>query len=329
MPYLPIDPKDVGRTYEAVIRVNWQSGKGGVAYIMKTEHGLDLPRRLQIEFSRVVQEHTDTEGGEVDAKTMWSYFAEEYLERTTPLELIRTRIETPEDAEDDRVYDRVDGADRRRRRGARSYAAAATARSPRSARRWRRPGIDVRVLDYVEHALSAGGDARAAAYLECAIGGQVVWGVGIDSSITTASLKAVVSAVNRAGRAAGRRTPWRSWRSACGPIGTTRADPAGSTRSSLDHRHQRCARACTSGGPLHRSGSANNAGAQCLHRARGGEVGGRQAGQPVHPARPRGSRASRHAGEGEPRRPGGREQPDPRRHRRHRQPPHAAPGPRR
>ena len=99
VPYLPIDPKDVGRSYEAVIRVNSQSGKGGVAYIMKTEHGLDLPRRLQIEFSRVVQSHTESEGGEVNAKRRCGgYFADEYLERTAPLEFVRARIETPEDA---------------------------------------------------------------------------------------------------------------------------------------------------------------------------------------------------------------------------------------
>jgi 2-isopropylmalate synthase len=197
VPYLPIDPKDVGRSYEAVIRVNSQSGKGGVAYIMKSEHGLDLPRRLQIEFSKVVQGHTDAEGGEVDAKAMWSYFAEEYLERRTPLELIRTRIETPEDADDTGRYDVVTAAlvvdgENRSLRGSGNGPVAAFCAALHEA------GFDVRVLDYVEHALSAGRDARAAAYLECAIGNQVVWGVGIDSSITTASLKAVVSAVNRA-----------------------------------------------------------------------------------------------------------------------------------
>ncbi|MGS0688570.1 2-isopropylmalate synthase [Nakamurella sp. GG22] len=199
VPYLPIDPKDVGRSYEAVIRVNSQSGKGGVAYIMKTEHGLDLPRRLQIEFSRVVQEHTDTEGGEVGAATMWSYFAEEYLEPTTPLHLIRTRIENPEDAENETIFDRISarivsrGEEQVVHGGGNGPVAAFCSALGEA-------GYDVRVLDYVEHALSAGGDARAAAYLECAIDGQVVWGVGIDSSITTASLKAVVSAVNRAAR---------------------------------------------------------------------------------------------------------------------------------
>ncbi len=203
VPYLPIDPKDVGRNYEAVIRVNSQSGKGGVAYIMKTEHGLDLPRRLQIEFSRVVQEHTDTEGGEVDAKTMFSYFAEEYLERTSPVKLVRTRFETPEEA--DHPFDKisatvVSNGEEVTASGAGNGPVAAFCQALTSI------GHDVRVLDYVEHALSAGGDARAAAYLECAIDGQVVWGVGIDSSITTASLKAVVSAVNRSAAVAARGT---------------------------------------------------------------------------------------------------------------------------
>ena len=194
VPYLPIDPHDVGRSYEAVIRVNSQSGKGGVAYIMKTEHGLDLPRRLQIEFSRVVQNVTDTAGGEVGPNAMWTYFAEEYLERSEPVRLIRSRLDTGDDDEPDRLEARivVDGEEQVvNGRGNGPVAAFCAALGT--------AGVDVRVLDYVEHALSAGGDAKAAAYLECAIDGQVVWGVGIDSSIMTASLKAVVSAVNRAG----------------------------------------------------------------------------------------------------------------------------------
>ena len=195
VPYLPIDPKDVGRSYEAVIRVNSQSGKGGVAYIMKTEHGLDLPRRLQIEFSRVVQGYTESEGGEVDAKAMWRYFAQEYLETTQPLQFIRAGIESPEDASEgiDTLAARiVVNGQESVRRGQGNGPVAAFCNILAEA------GYDVRVLDYVEHALSSGGDARAAAYLECAIDGQVLWGVGIDSSITRASLKAIVSAVNRA-----------------------------------------------------------------------------------------------------------------------------------
>ena len=194
VPYLPIDPHDVGRSYEAVIRVNSQSGKGGVAYIMKSEHGLDLPRRLQIEFSRVVQQVTDAEGGEVGPAAMWTYFTDEYLTRTSPVELIRARTVTDEDEDRDRLAARVivDGAEQVVR-GVGNGPVAAFCDAMSSI------GVDVRVLDYVEHALSAGGDARAAAYLECAIGGKVVWGVGVDSSITTASIKAVVSAINRAG----------------------------------------------------------------------------------------------------------------------------------
>ncbi len=198
VPYLPIDPRDVGRSYEAVIRVNSQSGKGGVAYIMKTEHGLDLPRRLQIEFSKVVQQHTDSEGGEVSPAAMWGFFDEEYLSRTQPIEFIRGRIETPEDAagEIDTLAAKVvvDGQDQLLRgTGNGPVAAYCDVLS--------QLGYDVRVLDYVEHALSAGGDARAAAYLECAIGPTVLWGVGIDSSITRASLKAITCAVNRAAAA--------------------------------------------------------------------------------------------------------------------------------
>ncbi len=199
VPYLPVDPKDIGRSYEAVIRVNSQSGKGGVAYIMKTEHGLDLPRRLQIEFSKVVQGFTDSSGGEVTPAAMYDYFSAEYLQRTAPIELVRARVtgdERPDDGNQDTVTARitVDGVEQEvSGRGNGPVAGFCDALSG--------IGDDVRVLDYVEHALSAGGDARAAAYLECAIDGMVLWGVGVDSSITTASLKAVVSAVNRAAAA--------------------------------------------------------------------------------------------------------------------------------
>ena len=161
---------------------------------MKTEHGLDLPRRLQIEFSRVVQNATDTAGGEVDAKAMWTYFAHEYLDRTDPVRCSGPDSDTRDEDTSDRT--RAHGSCRRRGAGRERPRQRAGRRVLRGAGHGRH---DVRVLDYVEHALSAGGDAKAAAYLECAIDGQVVWGVGIDSSIITASLKAVVSAVNRAG----------------------------------------------------------------------------------------------------------------------------------
>jgi 2-isopropylmalate synthase len=191
VPYLPIDPKDVGRTYEAVIRVNSQSGKGGVAYVMRTEHNLDLPRRLQIEFSQVVQRHTDDVGGEVEPARMWEIFSADYLQPATPLALnsVRTsRVAGGRDALEVAVY--LDGEHRvLTGEGTGPIDAFVTALAT--------VGIDVRVLDYAEHALSSGGDAAAAAYVECAIGDTVLWGVGIDPNIVTASLRAVVSAVNR------------------------------------------------------------------------------------------------------------------------------------
>jgi 2-isopropylmalate synthase len=192
VPYLPIDPKDVGRTYEAVIRVNSQSGKGGVAYIMKTEHNLDLPRRLQIEFSQVVQAKTDSEGGEVTPEEMWSVFSGEYLVPDRPLRLNAVHTSSAageQDALQVGLY--VDG-ERTEVEGRGNGPVSAFVDALGSL------GYDVRVLDYHEHAMSAGGDASAAAYLECAVGDRVLWGVGIDPNIVTASLKAVVSAVNRA-----------------------------------------------------------------------------------------------------------------------------------
>jgi 2-isopropylmalate synthase len=198
-PYLPIDPKDVGRSYEAVIRVNSQSGKGGVAYILKTEHKLDLPRRAQIEFSRVVQERTDAEGGEMAPETIWTVFADEYLRRETPLQLdsVHTSSAAGEkDALTVNVY--VDG-EMRTLEGVGNGPIAAFVNAINELPH----DLDVRVLDYAEHALSSGGDAIAAAYVECTVtkpGGDaaVLWGVGLDPNIVTASLKAVISAVNRA-----------------------------------------------------------------------------------------------------------------------------------
>ena len=192
-PYLPIDPKDVGRTYEAVIRVNSQSGKGGVAYVMKSEHKLDLPRRLQIEFSRVVQEQTDGAGGEMTSAAIWDAFQQEYLAPVTPLRLNSVHTSSAAGEMDQltvNVY--VDGE---------IHELQGTGNGPIAAFVTAINGLpdnfDVRVLDYHEHALSAGGDAIAAAYVECAVGDQVLWGVGLDANIVTASLKAVISAVNR------------------------------------------------------------------------------------------------------------------------------------
>jgi 2-isopropylmalate synthase len=192
VPYLPIDPKDVGRSYEAVIRVNSQSGKGGVAYVMKTEHKLDLPRRLQIEFSQVIQARTDASGGEVTPAQMWEVFEAEYLARRTPVAL-NSHHTSSADGEDDQLDVNVYlGEEKRALTGRGNGPIAAFVDALASV------GYDVRVLDYAEHALSEGGDARAAAYVECAIGERILWGVGIDANIVTASLKAVVSAVNRA-----------------------------------------------------------------------------------------------------------------------------------
>ncbi|MBP2705507.1 2-isopropylmalate synthase [Microbispora sp. RL4-1S] len=193
VPYLPIDPKDIGRTYEAVIRVNSQSGKGGVAYIMKADHQLDLPRRLQIEFSRVIQAHTDAEGGEVTAADMWRMFQREYLVAGPRLELIAHRA-TSELGEEDMLscVVRIDGKIRQIT-GAGNGPVSAFEDALTSA------GIDVRVLTYAEHALGAGGDARAAAYVECEVDGVAVWGAGIDDNIVTATLMGIVSAINRRG----------------------------------------------------------------------------------------------------------------------------------
>jgi 2-isopropylmalate synthase len=191
VPYLPIDPRDVGRTYEAVIRVNSQSGKGGVAFIMKAEHQMDLPRRLQIEFSRVIQARTDAEGGEVTPAQMWEAFSAEYL-APGRVALQAQHTSSAVDAKDALTVEvSVDGAGRQIE-GAGNGPISAFCDALGSI------GIDVRVLDYTEHALSAGSDAQAAAFVECEVGGQVLWGVGIDTNTVTASLKAVLSAVNRA-----------------------------------------------------------------------------------------------------------------------------------
>jgi 2-isopropylmalate synthase len=192
VPYLPIDPRDVGRTYEAVIRVNSQSGKGGVAYIMKAEHQLELPRRLQIEFSRVIQARTDAEGGEVTPAQMWEAFAAEYLS-AGPVTLRAHHTSSVVDAKDAVTAEvGVDGQ-AREIEGVGNGPISAFCDALGSL------GIGVRVLDYTEHALSAGSDAQAAAYVECEVGGQTRWGVGIDTNTVTASLRAVLSAVNRAG----------------------------------------------------------------------------------------------------------------------------------
>ncbi|MGI9197837.1 MAG: 2-isopropylmalate synthase [Candidatus Nanopelagicales bacterium] len=200
VPYLPIDPKDVGRTYEAVIRVNSQSGKGGVAYIMRTEYKLELPRRLQIEFSQVIQQVTDEEGGEVSPEEMWSVFSAEYLpDPSAPWGRFALKsVKQESDIDGDTTVDvvLVVAGEEVELTGRGNGPVAAFCEALGQHR------IDVRVLDYAEHAMSAGGDATAASYVECAVDGRILWGVGIDPSITTSSLKAIVSAVNRAVREA-------------------------------------------------------------------------------------------------------------------------------
>ncbi|MFL4479139.1 2-isopropylmalate synthase [Paeniglutamicibacter sp. ORCA_105] len=202
VPYLPIDPKDIGRSYEAVIRVNSQSGKGGVAYLLKSEHSLDLPRRAQIEFSGVIQRKTDGEGGEISAAEIWSVFQDEYLPITEGsdaqewgrFKLGSANADTAEDGSFALTATLlIDGVPHRR---------SAAGNGPINAlvNILGNEGVDVRVLDFTEHALSEGGNAAAAAYVEAAVGERVLWGVGMDTNTTMSSLKAVISAVNRAVR---------------------------------------------------------------------------------------------------------------------------------
>ena len=190
VPYLPIDPKDVGRSYEAVIRVNSQSGKGGVAYVLKHEHHLDLPRRMQIEFSRVVQQIADGEGGEISGARIWSLFQDTYLERTGPLRVLGF---TTASGETDRIEVTVEYAG-----STRTLAGEGNGPIAAFVHALGQLDIDARVLDYAEHATGAGEDSQAASYLEVAVGGTVLWGCGVHPSIVTSSLRALVSAVNRA-----------------------------------------------------------------------------------------------------------------------------------
>ena len=200
VPYLPIDPKDLGRGYEAVVRVNSQSGKGGVAYLLKADHALDLPRKLQIEFSGVVQAKTDAEGGEVTSDQIWEIFHDEYLPaHHADNKWGRFELHSTATASDLSGSTRLDVT---LRVGDTSAPAAGTGNGPIAAFLgiMAEHGVEVKLYDYVEHAMSAGGDALAAAYVELNVNGKRLWGVGIDADISTASLKAVVSAVNRAVR---------------------------------------------------------------------------------------------------------------------------------
>ena len=229
VPYLPIDPKDIGRTYEAIIRVNSQSGKGGMAYLLKTNHNLDLPKRLQVEFDKIVQNFADTTKKEVKDEDIWRLFKDEYLPveqsgmtaagvvvgdthdaTLAPwgrLKLLKVAVSSGEDGSDTvlkaRVLDRgvnvgVDESHEREISGIGNGPIAAFLNAVSNL------GIEASVMDYVEHTMSVGTDAMAASYVECQVGEdaetQIIWGVGIDSSITTSALKAIISAINRSQR---------------------------------------------------------------------------------------------------------------------------------
>lgn len=228
VPYLPIDPKDIGRTYEAIIRVNSQSGKGGMAYLLKTNHNLDLPKRLQVEFDKIVQAYADETKKEVKDEDIWRLFKDEYLpveeggataagaivgdhhddglEQWGRLKLLKVSISSGEDGSDTvlkmRLLDRGVTPDaqpvERELSGIGNGPIAAFINALHNL------GVTVSVMDYVEHTMTASTDAMAASYVECQIGEdpetQIIWGVGIDSSIITSSLKAIISAINRSQR---------------------------------------------------------------------------------------------------------------------------------
>jgi 2-isopropylmalate synthase len=196
MPYLPIDPQDLGRSYEAVIRVNSQSGKGGITYLLEKEYGLVLPRRLQMEFSRRVQQVMDLEGRELSAADLWTLFDREYRLERVALGAVkleesgegRMRVQAQATLEHQALVLHGEGNG-----PVDAFVAALRAHT----------GADVQVLDYHEHALGAGAQARAAAYIELRVGTQVLFGAGIDANIVNASLKALLSGVARAGLVAG------------------------------------------------------------------------------------------------------------------------------
>lgn len=194
VPYLPIDPMHTGRNYEAIIRVNSQSGKGGVAYLMETEHGLDLPRRLQIEFSKAVQAVTEATGTEIKPSELWDVFEKTYLAEDGNIRLVGAEV-TSERATDEHVTHvtaqlLVDGEHR---------SAVGEGNGPIDAlvNALGSMGVNLAVVDYHQHALTAGSGASSVAYVEAESGGEVAWGVGMDSSILDASLQALISAANR------------------------------------------------------------------------------------------------------------------------------------
>ena len=192
VPYLSIDPKDVGRSYEAIIRVNSQSGKGGVAYLMAAEHNLELPRGLQVDFARRVQQITDARGGELTGDELMEAFSAHYLDHVSPYELVAYTHSSEEDSDQIAVRVRVDGEERViEGEGSGPLAALVDAFAKAF-------GVTISIRDYHEHAMAASVDAKAAAYVEADVGDEAFWGVGVHGSILTASLRAIVNAVNRA-----------------------------------------------------------------------------------------------------------------------------------
>jgi 2-isopropylmalate synthase len=191
VPYLPIDPADIGRSYEAVIRVNSQSGKGGIAYLLEQEYGISLPRRMQIEFSQVVQGETDRLGLEMTAQQIYALFKQEYLQANKPYALVSHRLqeENGHSAVEVEVSAKGDGETNLHWRGKGNGALEALVSSL---------PVGVEIMDYNEHAIGAGTTAKAAAYIELRVNGdRAVHGVGIDENITTASFRALFSALNR------------------------------------------------------------------------------------------------------------------------------------
>lgn len=192
VPYLPIDPLDVGRSYEAVIRVNSQSGKGGISYLLEQEHGIELPRRLSIEFSHIVQEVADRTAREITSQMIYQAFADEYLEQRSPYWLVGHRLSSEPDSPRVRVEATIEEHGERRTLGGEGNGPLAAFVKALAA-----DGHDVEIIDYHEHSRGQGSDAEAIAYVEVRIDGQAVFGVGNDESITSASMKAVMSAINR------------------------------------------------------------------------------------------------------------------------------------
>ncbi|WP_394424945.1 2-isopropylmalate synthase [Vreelandella stevensii] len=192
VPYLPIDPMDVGRSYEAVIRVNSQSGKGGISYLLEQEHGIELPRRLSIEFSQVVQEVADRTGREITSQMIYQAFLEEYLEQQAPLSLVNHRLASEPDSPRVTLEAVVEQQGER-------HLLSGQGNGPLAAfvKALHAHGHDVEIIDYHEHSRGQGADAEAIAYVEVRIDGQAVFGVGSDESITSASMKGVLSAINR------------------------------------------------------------------------------------------------------------------------------------